>query len=157
MEKPTLASPLSTTSGDELYVQTSNSNVFDLGRVASLASGDAGIVSLFAAAGSATGLAADTGNLYVVQYANVLSLPKTGAGSLGLVQQSPSSDSVVGPVSRDEILQKIWGLEAAPTNRTVDNFIVKLRKKVEKHPDKPVHILTVYGYGYKLAALEPEA
>jgi DNA-binding response OmpR family regulator len=61
------------------------------------------------------------------------------------------------PVSRDEILQKIWGLEAAPTNRTVDNFIVKLRKKIEKHPDKPVHILTVYGYGYKLAALEPDA
>jgi len=55
------------------------------------------------------------------------------------------------PVSRDEILQKIWGLEAAPTNRTVDNFIVKLRKKLEKQPDKPKHILTVYGFGYKLA------
>ncbi len=58
------------------------------------------------------------------------------------------------PVSRDEILQKIWGLEASPTNRTVDNFIVKLRKKVEVHPDKPAHILTVYGYGYKLVAPE---
>ncbi len=55
------------------------------------------------------------------------------------------------PVSRDEILQKIWGLEAAPSNRTVDNFIVKLRKKVERSPDKPERILTVYGYGYKLA------
>ncbi len=54
------------------------------------------------------------------------------------------------PVSRDEILQKIWGLEAAPSNRTVDNFIVKLRKKVEKSPDKPERILTVYGFGYKL-------
>jgi DNA-binding response OmpR family regulator len=54
------------------------------------------------------------------------------------------------PVSRDEILQKIWGLDASPTNRTVDNFIVKLRKKIEKHPDKPTHILTVYGFGYKL-------
>ena len=54
------------------------------------------------------------------------------------------------PVSRDEILQKIWGLEASPTNRTVDNFIVKLRKKLEKSPDKPTHILTVYGFGYKL-------
>src|SRR5689334_8611953 len=54
------------------------------------------------------------------------------------------------PVSRDEILQKIWGLDANPTNRTVDNFIVKLRKKIETHPDKPVHILTVYGFGYKL-------
>ena len=55
------------------------------------------------------------------------------------------------PVSRDEILSKIWGLEASPTNRTVDNFIVKLRKKLEAHPDKPKHILTVYGFGYKLA------
>jgi DNA-binding response OmpR family regulator len=55
------------------------------------------------------------------------------------------------PVSRDEILSKIWGLEAGPTNRTVDNFIVKLRKKLEKQPDKPAHILTVYGFGYKLA------
>ncbi len=54
------------------------------------------------------------------------------------------------PVSRDEILQKIWGLDAQPTNRTVDNFIVKLRRKVEKTPDKPTHILTVYGFGYKL-------
>ncbi len=34
------------------------------------------------------------------------------------------------PVSRDEILEKIWGLEAGPNNRTVDNFIVKLRRKV---------------------------
>jgi DNA-binding response OmpR family regulator len=55
------------------------------------------------------------------------------------------------PVGRDEILAKIWGLDQAPTNRTVDNFIVKLRKKIEKSPDKPQHILTVYGYGYKLA------
>jgi len=54
------------------------------------------------------------------------------------------------PVSRDEILQRIWGLEASPSNRTVDNFIVKLRRKVEKSSDKPAHILTVYGFGYKL-------
>ena len=54
------------------------------------------------------------------------------------------------PVSREEILNKIWGVEASPTNRTIDNFIVKLRKKVEKQPDKPRHILTVYGFGYKL-------
>jgi DNA-binding response OmpR family regulator len=54
------------------------------------------------------------------------------------------------PVSRDEILQKIWGLEAVTTNRTVDNFIVKLRRKIEPVPDKPTYILTVYGFGYKL-------
>jgi DNA-binding response OmpR family regulator len=55
------------------------------------------------------------------------------------------------PVARDEMLSKIWGLEASSTNRTVDNFIVKLRKKIEKSPDKPQHILTVYGFGYRLA------
>jgi DNA-binding response OmpR family regulator len=54
------------------------------------------------------------------------------------------------PVSRDEILSKVWGLEGSPTNRTVDNFIVKLRRKIEKSPDRPQHILTVYGFGYKL-------
>ncbi len=54
------------------------------------------------------------------------------------------------PVSRDEILDKIWGVEAYPSNRTVDNFIVKLRKKLEDDTKKPTHILTVYGYGYKL-------
>ncbi len=54
------------------------------------------------------------------------------------------------PVSRDEILDKIWGIEAYPSNRTVDNFIVKLRKKIEDDGKEPRHILTVYGYGYKL-------
>ncbi|HSC89529.1 MAG TPA: response regulator transcription factor [Polyangiaceae bacterium] len=54
------------------------------------------------------------------------------------------------PVSREEILRRIWGLEQNPANRTIDNFVVKLRKKVERTPNQPVHILTVYGMGYKL-------
>ncbi len=54
-------------------------------------------------------------------------------------------------ISRDEILEKVWGLSANPTNRSVDNFVVKLRKKVEPDPSKPKHIRTVYGIGYKLA------
>jgi DNA-binding response OmpR family regulator len=54
------------------------------------------------------------------------------------------------PVSRDEILEKIWGVQAAPSNRTVDNFIVKLRKKIEEDHKRPRHIMTVYGMGYKL-------
>jgi DNA-binding response OmpR family regulator len=54
------------------------------------------------------------------------------------------------PVSRDEILKKVWGVEPAASNRTVDNFIVKLRRKVEAQPETPAHILTVYGFGYKL-------
>lgn len=52
-------------------------------------------------------------------------------------------------VSRDELLDKVWGYEIYPTSRTVDNHIVKLRKKIESDPEKPKHILTVYGIGYK--------
>jgi len=54
------------------------------------------------------------------------------------------------PVSREDILRRIWGIEANPTNRTVDNFVVKLRKRIEPEPSEPRHILTVYGLGYKL-------
>jgi DNA-binding response OmpR family regulator len=54
------------------------------------------------------------------------------------------------PVTRDELLDKVWGMAASPNNRTVDNFVVKLRKKLEPKPDEPRHILTVYGVGYKL-------
>jgi len=53
-------------------------------------------------------------------------------------------------VSREELLEKIWGVNASPTNRTVDNFIVKLRRKLEEDQKNPQHILTVYGMGYKL-------
>ena len=56
---------------------------------------------------------------------------------------------VEGRLSRDEILDKVWGVSAINA-RAVDNFIVKLRKKIEPMPDKPQHILTVYGVGYKL-------
>ncbi len=59
-------------------------------------------------------------------------------------------DRVGQPVSRDDILKKIWGLDKNPNNRTIDNFVVKLRKKVESKPNNPEHILTVYGFGYKL-------
>lgn len=55
------------------------------------------------------------------------------------------------PVSRDEILDKVWGTENYPTNRTVDNFIVKLRKKIEEDFRNPKHILTIYGVGYQLS------
>jgi DNA-binding response OmpR family regulator len=54
------------------------------------------------------------------------------------------------PVSRDDLLEKIWGVQANPNNRTVDNFIVKLRRKLEEDHKSPKHILTVYGFGYKL-------
>ena len=52
-------------------------------------------------------------------------------------------------VSRDALLDKIWGYEKYPTTRTIDNHILKLRKKIEIDPNHPRHILTVYGGGYR--------
>ncbi len=53
-------------------------------------------------------------------------------------------------VTRDDILDNVWGFDANPTNRTIDNFILKLRRKFEPDPANPSYILTVYGQGYKL-------
>lgn len=53
-------------------------------------------------------------------------------------------------VSRDDLLNDIWGYDENPTTRTVDNFIVKLRQKIEKEPEHPGVIFTVHGVGYKL-------
>lgn len=53
-------------------------------------------------------------------------------------------------ISRHDLLEKVWGYDETPTTRTVDNFIVKLRHKVEEDPNSPRIILTVHGTGYKL-------
>jgi len=52
-------------------------------------------------------------------------------------------------VTREELLNEVWGYEAYPVSRTVDNHIAGLRSKLEKDPSRPVHILTVHGVGYK--------
>ncbi|MBI4417880.1 MAG: response regulator transcription factor [Ignavibacteriales bacterium] len=52
-------------------------------------------------------------------------------------------------VSRDQILNDVWGFESLPTTRTVDNYILSLRKKIEPSPAKPRHLLTVHTVGYK--------
>jgi DNA-binding response OmpR family regulator len=52
-------------------------------------------------------------------------------------------------ISRDRLLNEVWGYDAYPTNRTVDNQIVKLRQKLEDDPENPRFILTVRGTGYK--------
>ncbi len=54
------------------------------------------------------------------------------------------------PVDRETILDRVWGFGAYPTTRTVDNFILSLRKIIETDPRKPRHILTVHGVGYRL-------
>ena len=55
-------------------------------------------------------------------------------------------------VSRDEILDRAWSTDEFPTSRTVDNFIVRLRRYVEDDPTHPRHLLTVRGVGYRFIA-----
>ena len=52
-------------------------------------------------------------------------------------------------VTREALLDKIWGYERFPTTRTIDNHILKLRKKVEEDPAHPKQIFSVYGAGYR--------
>jgi two-component system alkaline phosphatase synthesis response regulator PhoP len=52
-------------------------------------------------------------------------------------------------VARNDLLDKIWGYESYPTTRTIDNHILKLRKKIEEDPAHPKYILSVYGGGYR--------
>jgi len=52
-------------------------------------------------------------------------------------------------VTREALLEKIWGYETFPTTRTIDNHILKLRKKIEDDPARPRHLLSIYGEGYR--------
>ncbi len=52
-------------------------------------------------------------------------------------------------VTRERMLNEVWGYESYPTTRTVDNHILKLRHKLEDDPANPKHILSIYGEGYK--------
>lgn len=56
-------------------------------------------------------------------------------------------------IHRHDLLNEVWGYEAMPTTRTVDNFILDLRKKLEEDPSKPKHILSVRGVGYRFNSL----
>jgi DNA-binding response OmpR family regulator len=52
-------------------------------------------------------------------------------------------------VSRDSLLDDVWGYDTFPTTRTVDNYILSIRKKIEKDPARPEHLLTMHSAGYK--------
>ena len=51
-------------------------------------------------------------------------------------------------LSRADILEEVWGMDAFPTDRTVDNFVLRLRKLFEPNPEEPRHFITVRGRGY---------
>jgi DNA-binding response OmpR family regulator len=53
-------------------------------------------------------------------------------------------------VTRDELLDEVWGYDKYPTTRTVDNHLAQLRSKIEENPTNPQYLITVHGVGYKL-------
>lgn len=53
-------------------------------------------------------------------------------------------------VTRDELLDEVWGYEKFPTTRTVDNHLAQIRSKIEENPSDPRYLITVHGVGYKL-------
>lgn len=59
-------------------------------------------------------------------------------------------------VTREEILDRVWGYEVFPSTRTIDNFIARLRKRFERNPEAPAHFHTVRGVGYRFTP-QPEA
>jgi two-component system alkaline phosphatase synthesis response regulator PhoP len=52
-------------------------------------------------------------------------------------------------ITRERLLNEIWGFQAFPTTRTVDTFMLRLRRKIEREPRRPRHFLTVHGAGYR--------
>ena len=52
-------------------------------------------------------------------------------------------------ITRDRLLDEVWGYEQFPTTRTVDTHVLRLRQKLERDPERPVHLLTVHGQGYR--------
>lgn len=57
--------------------------------------------------------------------------------------------SVVG---REDILDQVWGYEVFPSTRTIDNFIVRLRRRFERNPEVPAHLHTIRGVGYRFTS-----
>ena len=52
-------------------------------------------------------------------------------------------------VTRNDLLDEVWGYENFPTTRTVDNYILMIRKRIETNPARPEHLLTYHSAGYK--------
>ena len=74
-----------------------------------------------------------------------LEMTRKEFGVLRLLASRPSE-----VVTRDELLNEVWGFDNFPSTRTVDNHIATLRAKLESNPSEPRHLLTVHGVGYKL-------
>ena len=104
------------------------------------------------AAPSATHLQFTVGNARVDLTRQQVITPK-GESPLGYYESEILRmlyERVGEAVPRAELLERIWGVDGGPADRTVDNHIVSLRRKIEPDPKNPCHILTAHAVGYKL-------
>ncbi len=90
------------------------------------------------------GISADFKKMEVLRDGKVVILTAQEFKTLQFLVQN--ADRVI---SRDELLNEVWGYQNYPSTRTVDNHILKLRQKLERDPASPVHFRTVHGMGYK--------
>jgi DNA-binding response OmpR family regulator len=90
------------------------------------------------------GISIDFKNMEVQREGKVVVLTAQEFKTLQFLVQN--ADRVI---SRDELLNEVWGYQNYPSTRTVDNHILKLRQKLERDPASPVHFRTVHGMGYK--------
>jgi two-component system alkaline phosphatase synthesis response regulator PhoP len=54
-------------------------------------------------------------------------------------------------ITREDLIERVWGLDVYPSTRTVDNFILRLRKLFEREQQTPRHFITVRGVGYRFS------
>ena len=57
------------------------------------------------------------------------------------------------PLTRDVLLNSVWGYQSIPNTRTVDAHVVRLRQKLEPNPEVPIHFLTLHGVGYRFVSI----
>lgn len=90
------------------------------------------------------GITVDFAKMQVTSQGQAVALTPQEFKILKFMGQSPER-----VISREELLNEVWGYQSYPTTRTVDNHILKLRQKLERDPANPVHFRTVHGAGYK--------
>jgi len=86
----------------------------------------------------------DFGGMNVTRAGKLVALTSLEFRMLKFLVQRPGQ-----VISRDELLNEVWGYDNYPNTRTIDNHILRLRQKLERDPANPVHFLTVHSAGYK--------
>ena len=89
----------------------------------------------------------DVSKMEVIREGKQITLTAQEFKTLKFMLQNPER-----VITRDELLNEVWGYHNYPSTRTVDNHILKLRQKLERDPANPVHFRTVHGVGYKFVS-----